>query len=116
MSRTPRAARIGGVGGTRGVYGPAVARRRWGPKNVGQVVGERFVVQVPQIVVRRRGPERAHSSWVSEDRRSRAARWGAWAAKIRRLLDRRSRGAAACARRRGGAASVRSRACRGWRR
>ena len=43
-----------------------------------------IVVQVPQIVVRRRGPERAHSSWVSEDRRSRAARWGAWAAKIRR--------------------------------
>ncbi len=29
-------------------------------QNVGQVVGERFGGQVPQIVVRRRGPERAH--------------------------------------------------------
>src|SRR5215470_16557371 len=48
-------------------------------------IGERFGGQVPQIVVGRRGPERAHSSWVSEDRRSTAARWGAWAARIRRI-------------------------------
>src|SRR5215467_9922349 len=39
-------------------------------------IGERFGGQVPQIVGGRRGPERAHSSWVSEDRRSPAARWG----------------------------------------
>src|SRR5215472_504200 len=40
--------------------------------------GERIGGQVPQLVVGRRGPQRAHGTWVSEDRRSPAARWGAW--------------------------------------
>src|SRR5215467_5534442 len=72
--------------------------------------GEAFGVQVPQIVVGRRGPQRAHTSWVSEDRRSRAARsrgpreiavvgcgfpgvgWGAWTPKIRRQASSALRG------------------------
>src|SRR5262245_37346739 len=53
--------------------------------------GERFGGQVPKLVGLRRGPERAHSSWVSEDRRSSAARWGAWASKIRRFREHSSR-------------------------
>src|SRR5215471_892431 len=54
----------------------AVGERLRNTSGVAEKAGEGFRVQVPRLVVGRRGPQRAHGTWVSEDRRSPAATRG----------------------------------------